>query len=356
MRLTTLHCILSLKGGGAEKQFGFLLRGLRKAGANVHAVILQKGVNYDLLASGDVTIHLIKSRSVYNPLIIFKLIKIIRKTNPDIIELWLLPFVIFGGIAARLMRRSFVMVERSDPNVYCKGLSGILLRLTNRMASGIIANSVEGRSYWQTVLNKKINFRKIENILDFESLAKTANGNYDDDYIIYVGRLTQSKNVAYLLKAFSNVSNLIPGVKLYIVGEGPLKDSLLTESEELGIAGKVKFLGYVNPPYYLMKKAKAFVSISLQEGMPNTVLEAAALKIPLLLSDITPHLDLFSGSAIFVNAEKIDDTAEAIRYILDPENKNHIFDLTENAFRKVETFSEENIVNQYLTFYQEVLT
>lgn len=103
---------------------------------------------------------------------------------------------------------------------------------------------------------------------------------------ISVGSLISRKNMKLLLLAFDLYLKENTG-SLIICGDGPLKESL----QSLGIQN-VHFVGNVdNVPDYLAA-ADFFVSASLSEGLPNTVLEALSAGLPVILSDIESHKEI----------------------------------------------------------------
>ena len=102
-------------------------------------------------------------------------------------------------------------------------------------------------------------------------------------YIISLGRLVPQKGHKYLISAFHKICHLIPH-NLYLCGEGPEIDYLRNLCSLLNITHRVIFLGYVQCPYPLIKRSSLFV-LSLYEGMPNALLEAISLDVPVISSN-----------------------------------------------------------------------
>ena len=69
------------------------------------------------------------------------------------------------------------------------------------------------------------------------------------------------------------------------MGKGSLLDDLSTQVKELNLEERVLFTGFVKNPYPILKGAQLFVLSSLYEGMPNVLLEAIALGVPVVSSD-----------------------------------------------------------------------
>ncbi len=97
-----------------------------------------------------------------------------------------------------------------------------------------------------------------------------------------VGKLTERKDVATLLRGFAAFAAQAPEAGLVIVGEGAERARLEALARALGIADRVRFRGYQANPYPELAAAHAFVSTSRNEGFPNTVIEALYLGVPVI--------------------------------------------------------------------------
>jgi glycosyltransferase involved in cell wall biosynthesis len=91
---------------------------------------------------------------------------------------------------------------------------------------------------------------------------------------VTLGRLSNQKNHALLLKAFRRVLDQLPGARLVILGEGPLRVELEKLREELGLAGKVDLPGFAVDPWPILVSADLFVLSSDYEGMSLVLVEA----------------------------------------------------------------------------------
>lgn len=101
---------------------------------------------------------------------------------------------------------------------------------------------------------------------------------------VYVGRLSTEKNIETLLLQFAAAEEISPTLHLLIVGKGPQAESLSKKARELGIAHKVHFVGavpYEQVPNFLAA-ADFFVTASVTEVHPLTILEAMASGLPVL--------------------------------------------------------------------------
>ena len=73
---------------------------------------------------------------------------------------------------------------------------------------------------------------------------------------------------------------------LLLVGDGPLRDELQQVASDLGVADRTVFVGALDNPYPLMQRADVIALVSAEEGFGLVALEAAALNVPFVGSDV----------------------------------------------------------------------
>ena len=114
-------------------------------------------------------------------------------------------------------------------------------------------------------------------------------------YALFVGRLVPEKAPDQLLRAFASV----PGDRrLVIVGDSSFSDDYTTQLKELGARDpRVVFTGFAFGDLLseLYRHAGVFVQPSLLEGLPLTLLEAASYGVPVIASDIPPHVEVLGA-------------------------------------------------------------
>lgn len=107
--------------------------------------------------------------------------------------------------------------------------------------------------------------------------------------ILTVGRLTPQKGIDVLLEAFHRIKSCAgKPVQVWIAGDGPLRNTLERLAERLGIGGDVFFFGWQDQENLknFYSSADLFVLPSIDEGMPNVVLEAMAMGLPVVATDV----------------------------------------------------------------------
>jgi glycosyltransferase involved in cell wall biosynthesis len=106
----------------------------------------------------------------------------------------------------------------------------------------------------------------------------------EGEFIVAAGRLVRQKGFDLLIRAFA-ASERARGVKLVILGEGPLRQSLLAEAARQGVADRVLLPGFQANPWAWFARARLFVLPSRWEGFGNVVAEAMACGAPTLVTD-----------------------------------------------------------------------
>jgi glycosyltransferase involved in cell wall biosynthesis len=141
-------------------------------------------------------------------------------------------------------------------------------------------------------------------------------------YVIAVGRLVPEKGFHDLIAAFKVSES---SLKLVIVGDADHKDDY-SESLRREAGEAVIFTGFVGHDTLrsLLESASLFVLPSYNEGLPIAALEAAVLRVPILLSDIEPNRDLGLEAENYFKVGNVDELKNKLagdhaRYRVDPE-------------------------------------
>lgn len=140
--------------------------------------------------------------------------------------------------------------------------------------------------------------------------------------IVASGRLTAQKNLPMLLDAMADVD----GAVLDLIGAGEDEAALKEQARRLGIEDRVRFLGHLPRPDALaaMAQGDIFVQVSLYEGHSIALLEAAALGMPMIVSDVPSQVEGVSmadgtPAGIIVPVDDPENLALHIRTIIGDE-------------------------------------
>jgi glycosyltransferase involved in cell wall biosynthesis len=138
--------------------------------------------------------------------------------------------------------------------------------------------------------------------------------------VVAIGRLIPQKAFKDLLSAFAEVARQTPA-RLVILGEGELRPQLEQQVRDLGLEDRVRLPGLQANPYSYLGRARVFALSSHWEAMPQVVIEALALGVPVVATDCpTGPRELLDGGRFgqLVDPGDIPAIAEAItRVVLD---------------------------------------
>lgn len=290
-----LHCITALDFGGSERQLALLSRILPRYGWDVHVATLAGGRFEDSL-DPSASLHRVTGRHVRDVRVALRLAGLIGRLRPAIVQTWLLPMDVFGGLAALARAVPWVASERSSALGYPACWSTRVRRWIVRRADALVANSAGGLELWTSGGGPRF-CRVIRNGIDVESIddrTRTPDSVIVADgspTIVFSGRFVVEKRLDVLLRAMVRVRHSVPAVAV-LCGTGPAEYDLRRLARELGIEDGVVFAGFVRDIRGVASGADVFVSVSAVEGSPNAVQEAMAWGTPVVLSDIGAHREL----------------------------------------------------------------
>ena len=186
----------------------------------------------------------------------------------------------------------------------------------------------------------------IENAIDTEQYArklsvreaKKRSGFSPERLVIgAVGRLSEEKGFDYLIRATAELLRAGFDLSLLIVGEGDQESYLRSLISELGCADRVSLLGYRSDLIQLYQAMDVFALSSIREGLPNVVLEAMALEIPIVATAVAgvPQLVSDGETGLLVRPKSVTELIRALAGLLrDGQLRQR---LTHSAQRLVQT-------------------
>lgn len=172
---------------------------------------------------------------------------------------------------------------------------------------------------------------------------------------IYVGRLATEKNLFTLLNQVATARDIVPNLHLALGGRGELEDGLHRYAEELGITDAVHFLGsvqYEELPNYL-SAADFFVTASMSEVHPLTVIEAMASGLPIAASVAPGIVDtVISGETGFLVRNPDTGLAGAIVGLALDANQRHV--MGQKAKAASELYDIKKTVERTVALYEKL--
>jgi glycosyltransferase involved in cell wall biosynthesis len=104
--------------------------------------------------------------------------------------------------------------------------------------------------------------------------------------LICTARLEPVKNHAQLFEAVKMLGERGIPVRAWLVGDGDLKALYQKRCEDLGILGRIEFLGYRDDVPALLAQSDVSVLTSVKEGIPRALLEAMAMELPVVATRV----------------------------------------------------------------------
>jgi hypothetical protein len=173
--------------------------------------------------------------------------------------------------------------------------------------------------------------------------------------IMIVGRLAQIKGHSYLFRALPEIIKKFPELKLFVLGDGILKEKLIKQAASLNVLEHIEFVGFAKPQTYTAQ-CQIMIAPSLYESFGLVYIESFALKIPVIAFDAETANQIIENNVtgILVEKENIKALAEKIIFLLEsPEERERI---SANAYKKFQTYyTAERMAKETSGWYQSVL-
>jgi len=352
-----LHITSSLKMGGAEQVLFQLLRSLHDDFE--HTVIyFNEGPFVEKIKSLGISVYQVKGFFCrYDPLFWWRLYRLIKALNPDVIHtlLWVANFA--GRLLGHLLKKPVVCAIHSPCNTNA-GFSSqrlFLDRLTMKWASRVICVSKQIPLVPLAIQPAQVTY--IENGVDSDWLYERSKKRIiqkASNHIIIgtVGRLVSIKNQEVLLYLIKELKPIYSNIQLMIIGDGPLRLSLLDKAQELHIADMVTIIADEATFYYPL--FDLFILSSFAEGLSIALLEAMSFGIiPLVASSKKHDVIIHNSNGFLFNANNINELVQMVKNILNEEVD--IENMKNRAVQTVRTrFSIFQMAQSYKHVYEEL--
>ena len=312
MKVNILYVNHTGEIGGAEVSLLLLLKNLNRALYQPVVVCPLKGSLARELGKISVTFEEIdfhQVRRTLNPVrlliaIFFffrhmtRIFQIVHSQNIKLVHANSLKSAIISGLSARLANVPLVWHVRDFlPVGFFRQL---LIRLAYLLATQVIVNSkAVGKIFKSGQKNSSVKVKVIYNCIDPDlynpnvdrnALRQELNIGMDIALIGFIGRIHPEKGLEYLVRAAKEIIEVVPEVRFLIVGDTALgkeeyQKRMRDLSAELGLAGKILFLGYRKEVVEIIAALDILVLPSLREPFGLVSLEAMAIKKPVIATN-----------------------------------------------------------------------
>ena len=330
-----------------SKKILFYIHSLNKGGAEKVLITIAEQLNYDplydvviltdtkdeleySLPEGLKRIIIDEDKSISSP---FDRLKAIRKhvsdENPDKVIVFMLSSVIRAVIALKFTGYKIIAAVRSNPyDDYSHGKNRFLLLWCLKDCYKIVCQTKYQADFFSGRLREKCAVISNPIFKEFEKKAneladtrKTENDKKTAGNIVATGRLFDYKNHRLLIEAFADIADDYKDVNVVIYGEGPYRPELEELIESKKLKDRVFLPGDSKHVEQDIADALIYVLPSDTEGLPNALMEAMALGLPVISTDCPcggPKSIIsndINGILIPVNDKKM--MTESIKRLLD---------------------------------------
>lgn len=283
-----------------------------------------------------------------------------------------LPLLVNLPVAKLLRKKVIAKIAAAKLGTEAGALRGKYFGLGNAMAGvlhgidGLVATTgeIEQGLLHDGFAAEKI--KRISNFIDFASFSppepdqiigmKEKAGFGQNRIVVFSGRFIERKGIPFLLQAWQSLYNDFPDARLVFLGDGPLLADMRRMAGELGIENSVQFRGHVPRVKNLLQAADIFVFPSLQEGMPNSLLEAMACGLPPVATRIGGVEDIIvdGENGILIEPADVASLAAGLRRLLADEKLAST--MASRASQTIQDhYSLDGTIPKYLALYRSLL-
>ena len=336
--------------------------------------------SFERLTHEEMALDRVRKGGIYKILPIFYIlfgiigiIKHCKKEKYDIIHVhWPFPHFIFGYIASKMLKVPLVCTFHGVGIHFIKKSSINLVFFLNwiiKRSDLITVNSTHTAVELIPFNPKNISIIPFGAAVEPEDISRKKDISKEDNHhttkILFVGRLVERKGVEYLIQAVKNLK-MKKKIKLTIVGEGGLKESLIKKRNELNLSDKdIKFAGKIAgeklKEYY--KNCDIFVLPAIidskgdTEGLGVVLLEALSFKKAVIASRVGGIVDIIKDkeTGLLVKEKSAEELASAIEFLINNPKEKERLARKGYEFQK-KNFSWDKIASSLISQYKDIIS
>ncbi len=345
----------ALVGGGAERVWVLMASELKRRGHDVHFAVNFEAPENRSFLSEDVPLHVLGAGHWAS---VRALTHLMRDKKPQI------AFSAVGAsdlklcLAQVLSGQQIALIPsvhgRFDMEKHLLGrINYLAMALTSRWTARTLAVSHDLKTYAVqrffaqasklVVIHNCTLLPEAEHVPTAQALAARP------PVVIAMARLIREKGFDTVLKAFAYLPH---DTQLLVLGVGPEQPHLMQLAQELGIAERVHFKGYVTHPLEFLGQAKCLVLGSACEAFGNVVVEGLGCGLPVVAFDrCGPHeiMSGYDGLGSLIAPDDIPAFAQAIRFWMESVGDPSV------RRARAQNFSVERVADQYEALIKQVL-
>ncbi len=260
--------------------------------------------------------------------VVWRLARLLRAERVDLAHAYLFHPNVVTPIAARLAGVRAIVVSKRSLDRYPGRAARAAVRLGNRLASRVLVNAEAiGRfvareeacpTAKMVLVPNGVGDQTLDFAGDRAEVRRRLGLPTDTPVAVALSRLAWKKGVRHLVDAAPRLLEAVPDAHVVIAGDGDLRAELVAQTRALGVEGRVTFLGTRRDPLDLLRASDVFVMPSVVEGMSNALLEAMALGLPVVATEVggTPEVVVDGETGFLVPPADPERLAAALAKVL----------------------------------------
>lgn len=364
-----LRVITWLPVGGIERRLVALLPKLDRELFDVSLVcIRERGPLADELEAAGIRVDCIPFRKRWDPRGLRQLSALMRERQIDLVHSHMYRSNVPATVAARMAGVPYVLGQVHNVGTWETRRQAFVDRFLCRWRTGMIA--VSGRVQQDVMQTLRLPAERVPVVFNGvdtvrfrdagvrREAMRTEHGAQPDDVVfIFAARLVEQKRTCDFLKAFGELQRTKGGgrLKAWILGDGPLTDSLRDQATAFAHPEAVKFFGKRADVEDFLAGADIFVLPSTKEGFSNALVEAMASGLAIVASDVGGNAEAIRDGrdGLIVPTCQPAILREAMETLWRDEPKR--LAMAASAAERAETFSLDRMLARLQGLYMETL-
>jgi len=360
------YVIPTLDRSGAEKQLTLLATRLPRDEFTPHVFALTRGGPYEAeLSAANVPVTILGKRWKFDLGAWRRLCQALADFQPDIVHTWLFAANAYGRLSLPKRPRPRVIASERCVDSWKPGwqlwLDRKLLGVTDR----VVGNSQSVVDFYREHGVPADKLCCIPNGVDvpapsnLDRRAVLKELRFPDDAFVagYVGRLAEQKRVRDLIWAVETLRQIRPQLRLLILGDGPERARLEEFAQAVHCTEHVRFLGHRDDAPAWLPLFDAFCLASSFEGQSNSLMEAMAAGLAVVVTDIPPNCELVTAdeTGLLVKPGDAVGLMQQLRRLIDEHGLRERLGAAARERMRSE-FSISAMVERYVSLYRDVTT
>jgi len=360
-KIHVMQLVAALEFGGAERLAATICSSLPKGRfiTSICGFMGKEGALVEDLRHNGIPYFYLDAAHVDKMGLLLKLYRLLRDQKVDIIQIHGAYSLLNCFLSAKLAGIKIVYTEHAKQTISEHSLARFAAKFFSYGTKKVVCVSENLRTFFLEKLGvADARIQVIHNGIDvdrFQMDQLSFSENRSKQVIGCIARLTEAKDHANLLEAFSLIVRKFKRVRLVLVGEGEMRRDIERKIDALGLSATVELLGNRNDIPDLLAGMDIFVLPSKREGFPVSILEAMAAGRPVVSTDVggVSEVIVSGENGIIVPPANAEALADALLKLLNAPDMCRVMG-SEGQLTVRTSFSVESMMNSYSSLFDNI--